>query len=300
MSNVININEEKEKRQQIKLTEELDQLMDVIAESDEDSIYATLAGIMDMDDESFEIIKEQVLISIEDTFNKNKEIVRYIHQQNTINLDNLEETLEAIKKEIADSDYSESKKDFLYRFTILIFNALSKSDDPSSHYVSIPCELCKEIEIPTYANDGDAGVDIYSPAEYTIAPGETVIIPTGLKVAIPQGYALLIQPRSGQSVKTKLRIANTPGLIDSGYRDEIGVIVENIEPAFKDIDYDFNEDGTIKINSILHGETYTITEGQRFAQMRLVEVPKVAFIQVNNIKEIEGDRGGGFGSSGTE
>ena len=117
-------------------------------------------------------------------------------------------------------------------------------------------------------------------------------------MAIPEGYAILIQPRSGQSAKTKLRIANTPGLIDSGYRDEIGVIIENIEPPFKDIDYEFDDKGEIHIKSILHGEAYTIVEGQKFAQMRLVAVPKIAFTQVESVSEIGEDRQGGFGSTG--
>jgi dUTP pyrophosphatase len=141
-------------------------------------------------------------------------------------------------------------------------------------------------------------MDIISPAEYTIAPGETVIIPTGIKCAIPEGYALLIQPRSGQSAKTKLRVANTPGLIDAGYRDEIGVIIENIEPPFKDIDYEFDNNGEIHIKSILHGQAYTIAEGQRFAQMRLVQVPTASFVQVDSVANLGEDRGGGFGHTG--
>ena len=109
-------------------------------------------------------------------------------------------------------------------------------------------------------------------------------------MAIPEGYAVLIQPRSGQSAKTKLRIANTPGLIDAGYRDEIGVIIENIEPPFKDIDYEFDDNGEIHIKSIEHGLSYTIVEGQRFAQMRLVQVPKAEFVQVESVGEIGEDR----------
>ena len=152
--------------------------------------------------------------------------------------------------------------------------------------------------MPAYAHKTDAGLDIYAKEEITINPGETKIIGTGIKMAIPEGYAILIQPRSGQSVKTKLRIANTPGLIDSGYRDEIGVIIENIESPFKDIEYDFDDNGEIHIKSILHGQSYTIAEGQRFAQMRLVQVPKAEFIKVESVGEIGEDRGGGFGSTG--
>ena len=83
-----------------------------------------------------------------------------------------------------------------------------------------------------------------------------------------------------------------------GYRDEIGVIVENIEPPFKDIDYEFDDNGEIHIKSILHGQSYTITEGQRFAQMRLVKVPKANFVEVSSVDEVGENRGGGFGSSG--
>jgi dUTP pyrophosphatase len=164
--------------------------------------------------------------------------------------------------------------------------------------VRIPCEVAEGVKIPVYVHETDAGMDIFANDEITLAPGETKIIGTGIKVAIPDGYALLIQPRSGQSAKTKLRIANTPGLIDSGYRDEIGVIMENIEPPFKDIDYEFDENGEIHIKSILHGEAYTIAPGQRFAQMRLVQVPKAEFVQVESVGEIGEDRGGGFGSTG--
>ena len=203
-------------------------------------------------------------------------------------------------KEVIDSiDFlSKTKKDVLLQAISMAANTLQELNNSIEQIITIPCETAEGVELPTYANEGDAGLDIYSPKEYTIGPGETVIIPTGIKVAIPKGYAILIQPRSGQSAKTKLRIANTPGLIDSGYRDEIGVIVENIEPPFKDIDYEFDDNGEIHIKSILHGQAYTITEGQRFAQMRLVQVPTASFVQVDSVANLGEDRGGGFGHTG--
>ena len=167
----------------------------------------------------------------------------------------------------------------------------------NSRVIHIPCELDEGVQLPTYAHETDAGLDIYTREEITLAPGETKIINTGIKMAIPDGYAILIQPRSGQSAKTKLRIANSPGLIDAGYRDEIGVIIENIEPPFKDIDYEFDDNGEIHIKSILHGQSYTIAPGQRFAQMRLVQVPKAEFMQVESVGEIGENRNGGFGST---
>ena len=138
----------------------------------------------------------------------------------------------------------------------------------------------------------------YAPEEYVINPGETVIIPCDIKVALPYGYAFLIHPRSGLSAKSKLRVANSIGLVDSQYKGVIGVIVENIEPRIKDITANYDEDGKLVVDSILYGSPHVIGKGERFAQMRLVEVPTVQFTQVESVDGIGDDRGGGFGSSG--
>jgi dUTP pyrophosphatase len=92
--------------------------------------------------------------------------------------------------------------------------------------VRIPVEICKEgARFPEYAHEGDSGLDIYALNDYTIHPQETLIIPTGIKCAIPKGYEIQIRPRSGLSSSTTLRVANSPATIDSGYRKEIGVII---------------------------------------------------------------------------
>ena len=258
-------------------------------------------SLMALDDESFEQLKPQVLELFAETLHEPESIAEF--RTLAIAQGYTPETAQADFQMAIDAineiDFlSEPKKDFLKEIYTMASNQLSSIVGNLNSVVRIPCEMAENMSVPVYAHATDAGMDIYSPAEYTIAPGETVIIPTGIKVAIPEGYALLIQPRSGQSAKTKLRIANTPGLIDSGYRDEIGVIVENIEPPFKDIDYEFDSTGEIHIKSILHGEAYTIAPGQRFAQMRLVQVPKAEFVQVESVGEIGEDRGGGFGSTG--
>ena len=255
-------------------------------------------SLMALDEEQFTILKPQIFSVFEETVDTpeaRQELQLLAISQNYTSETLAEEFAIAIEAIDTIDFLSEAKKDFLKEIYSLMSNKLAAIIGHPT--VRIPCELSESVSLPTYVHDSDAGMDIYSPDEYTIAPGETVIIPTGIKVAIPKGYALLIQPRSGQSAKTKLRIANTPGLIDSGYRDEIGVIVENIEPPFKDIDYEFDDKGEIHIKSILHGEAYTIAPGQRFAQMRLVQVPKVDFIQVESVGEIGEDRGGGFGST---
>ncbi len=95
--------------------------------------------------------------------------------------------------------------------------------------VKIYIEKCRETAIiPEYANVDDAGMDICAAEDLVINPGETAIVPTGLKVAIPEGFELQVRPRSGISLRTKLRLSNSPGTIDSGYRNEVGIILSNI------------------------------------------------------------------------
>ena len=258
-------------------------------------------SLMSLDDESFEQLKPQVLQLFAETLHEPESIAEFrtlaIAQGYTA--ETAQADFQMAVDAINEIDFlSESKKDFLKEIYTMASNQLSSIIGNLNSVVRIPCEVADGVQVPIYVHQTDAGMDIFANDEITLAPGETRIIGTGIKVAIPEGYALLIQPRSGQSAKTKLRIANTPGLIDSGYRDEIGVIMENIEPPFKDIDYEFDENGEIHIKSILHGEAYTIAPGQRFAQMRLVQVPKAEFVKVESVGEIGEDRGGGFGSTG--
>lgn len=257
--------------------------------------------LMNLDDESFEQLKPQFLQLFAETLQEPESIAEF--RSLAIVQNYTPETAKAdfqlAMDGIDEIDFlSEIKKDFLKEIYIMSNNQLLSILGTINSIIHIPCEVAEGVKVPVYVHETDAGMDIFANDEITLAPGETKIIGTGIKVAIPDGYALLIQPRSGQSAKTKLRIANTPGLIDSGYRDEIGVIMENIEPPFKDIDYEFDENGEIHIKSILHGKAYTIAPGQRFAQMRLVQVPKASFVQVESVGEIGEDRGGGFGSTG--
>ena len=200
---------------------------------------------------------------------------------------------------IKDDVLPQAKRDFVKQIVGLMVNAIAETEGISKRIIQIPIELCHpNAKIPAYAKPGDAGMDIYALEDFEVAPGERKIIKTGFKVAIPRGYELQVRPRSGTSVKTALRVANTPGTIDSGYRDEIGVIIENIEPKIKDIGYDFDDNGNIIIKSILHGSVFNVGKGERFAQLVLNEVPSAAFYPVDSVAQIGENRGGGFGSTG--
>lgn len=263
--------------------------------------FKELAIVLSMSEENFKTISEVILQEMEKELNK-PEIRLQVIQELTMGASK-EQILQIYKEAIETTDsyenLSQQKKDFLKRVFILIANVVEEDFGESKDIVNIPIELCNsEAKLPTYANAGDAGLDVYALEDYTILPGETKLIPTGIKVAIPYGYELQVRPKSGRALKTKLRVANTPGTIDSGYRDEVGVIIENVEAPVKEIKYDFDEKGNIIIKSILHGQPYYINKGEKFAQLVLAKVSTANFVQVENIGQIEGNRGGGFGSTG--
>lgn len=137
--------------------------------------------------------------------------------------------------------------------------------------------LDKELPLPAYAYEGDAGLDLLSAQTLDIAPYERVLVPTGLAIAIPDGYAGFVQPRSGLAIRSGLSIVNTPGLIDAHYRGELKVIVINL-------------DSTTPIH---------IERGDRIAQLVIQRVPVVDLVEVDELDET--DRGAqGFGSSGVK
>ena len=225
-----------------------------------------------------------------------------VFQNTGIKIENLEGFLLELVEQITLSDklnITEIKKSFLINLVAIVCNAFESNENIIKRVVKIPIEKChEEAKAPTYAHITDSGMDVYALEDITINPGETKLVPIGIKVAIPNGYELQVRPKSGRSLKTKLRIANTPGTIDAGYRDEIGIIVENIEPVISDISYEYDDEGNLKITSIDFGSSHTIGAGEKFAQLVLAEVPKASWLQVDSVAEIGEDRGGGFGSTG--
>lgn len=162
-------------------------------------------------------------------------------------------------------------------------------------FVEVFVEVCRDgAKLPSYAKPNDAGMDVYAAEDTVISPGQTVVVPTGIRLAIPEGYEIQVRPRSGISLGTPLRLANSPGTIDSGYRDELGIIISNTsaiccycEEEVFSIDSSGNKMGI-----------YKIQKGERIAQIVLKEVPKMKLSVVKSVCEIGENRGGGFGSTG--
>lgn len=278
------------------------EIMEMLDSTGSEEGIAPIAAILAMPDRDLKMFSEIFLAELEKSMKSSNEALLMAQTLNMTggNIDDLNAAFQELLVEIDKAEeFSDVKKDFLKRFFMIIINAISETEGVAKKIIEIPVELMEDAKIPTYARLGDAGLDIYSTEDIEIGPGETKLIHTGLKVAIPRGYELQVRPKSGISLKTKLRVANTPGTIDSGYRDEVCVIIENLEPKIADIDYDFDERGRTVINSILHGKSYTIDKGQKIAQLVLNEIVVANFEKVNSIAEVEGeDRGGGFGSTG--
>jgi len=136
--------------------------------------------------------------------------------------------------------------------------------------------LDPDLPLPAYAKLGDAGCDLLASENVTLtAGGGRALVPTGIAIAIPQGWAGFVQPRSGLALKHGVTCLNTPGLIDSGYRGELKVLLVNTDPA----------------------EDFEITRGERIAQLVIQRVEQVSFVEVEQLPDSE--RGaGGFGHTG--
>lgn len=269
--------------------------------SNEDMLKEIVA-FFSLDDDNFAVLAGVFLRNYKNLFDDPISKIQYLEtlRENNVTVEGLKEGAETLFSILSDEKefhLSEVKRTFLASLFGITINALEDEKAIAKRKIRVPIELADTAQIPTYANITDAGADIYSIENVTIKPGETKLVHTGIKVAIPEGYEIQIRPRSGLSLKTNMRIANAPGTIDAGYRDEIGVIITNIDNPIKDITYDFDKDGKPIITSILHGSDISITEGQKIAQMVLSPVPRIEFIPVDKLNN-DGNRGGGFGHTG--
>ncbi|GAA4096290.1 dUTP diphosphatase [Nocardioides kongjuensis] len=136
-------------------------------------------------------------------------------------------------------------------------------------------QLDPELPLPAYAHPGDAGADLVAGVDVDLAPGERALIPTGIAIALPEGYVALIHPRSGLAARHGLSIVNTPGTVDAGYRGEIKVLLINHDPV----------------------EAITLRRGDRIAQLVVQRVERARFEAVSALPDsVRGS--GGYGSTG--
>ena len=266
---------------------------------DGDSIDA-IAVLLSMDDAQFELVSPGILDSFLrslNTTNARLMLAQSINATGSTAESVQNEFLQLVNEIDTITDLTAPKRDFLKKLLRSINTAISETEGIAKRYIQIPFVKCHpDAKMPEYAHPDDSGMDVYAVDDYVIHPGETKLIPTGIKMAVPNGYEIQIRPKSGRALKTKMRIANSIGTVDAGFRGELQVIIENIEPPIKDITYDFDDNGRPIITSILRGSDMTIGKGEKFAQLVLMEVPKAVLFQVENLDDTE--RGnGGFGST---
>ena len=130
--------------------------------------------------------------------------------------------------------------------------------------------------LPSYAKAGDAGADLATRIDFTINPGERMLVPTGISIALPNGYVALVHPRSGLAIKHGISMVNTPGTVDAGYRGELQVIL---------INHDLTQPVSFK-------------KGERIAQLVIQKVERADFVEVSDLPGSDRSSGG-FGSTGS-
>ncbi|GAB7003866.1 dUTP diphosphatase [Nocardioides sp. AN3] len=135
--------------------------------------------------------------------------------------------------------------------------------------------LDPDLPPPAYAHPGDAGADLVTAVDVRLEPGERALVPTGVAIALPEGFVALVHPRSGLAARHGLSIVNTPGTVDAGYRGEIKVLLINLDPV----------------------EPIELSRGDRIAQLVIQRVERAAFVEVDVLPgSVRG--AGGYGSTG--
>ena len=135
--------------------------------------------------------------------------------------------------------------------------------------------LDPDLPLPSYAHPGDAGADLHSAVEVTLGPGERTLVPTGIAMALPEGYVGLVHPRSGLAARHGISIVNAPGTIDAGYRGEVQVCLVNTDTT----------------------EPFTVRRGDRIAQLVVQRVETAVFVEAADL-DASARGAGGYGSTG--
>lgn len=254
------------------------------AAAQERDIVGMMESIVDMDNNEFLDFSTGMSERLEKIFNSREYQNALATQLSALGDTDYERELagyEGLMKtidEFEDEDLSAEKKEFIKKLIGFSQSGILKyRDDPSEHIKVVFKRLNENATVPAYAHSGDAGADLYASEDCTACVGTVTFVHTGIALKIPKGYEGQIRPRSGMSAKTKIRVANAPGTIDSNYRGEIQILVDN------------------------YGDTpYIIHKGDRVAQIVFNKVPTADFEEGEVDTEEDNSRGEkGFGSSGT-
>lgn len=259
-------------------------MKDLLIAAQSKDLLGMISSIVSMNEKEFEEIEPVFTERINQIFDSREyknNISAQLNLMSDFDYVNEKKGYEEVKNSIKEIDFiSENKRRFLDFIVDKAYDVILKYNiDPSEHIKVIYKKLHENAIVPTYAHIGDAGADLYALTDdhITVPSGDTMLIPTGIALKIPGGYEAQIRPRSGMSLKTKIRIANAPGTIDSNYRGEIQVIVDNQGKA-----------------------PFIISKGDRIAQIVFNKVPTADFEEGEVETEEDNSRGEeGFGSSGT-
>jgi len=245
-----------------------------------------LNQIINYDEVQYNIAESILLSSIETTFYSTTSKLAFISAMNQDEispeefLENLTDDFTEIIDELKEEEESIErirKLELFKKIFAIYYNAIQAAIGINTEVVNVLIQKLKpEAIIPEYNNLTDSGCDVFAIEDYEIGPGETYICGTGLRVQLPHGYGLAIRPRSGISSKTGIRVANAPATIDQDYRGEIGIILHNINTE----------------------KSYTIEKGMKVAQLILEKVPKINWVEVDEISTETGRGINGFGASG--
>ena len=153
--------------------------------------------------------------------------------------------------------------------------AAQPAAEPAADLEVAIVRLDPDLPLPSYAHPGDAGADLHTTVDVSLAPGERALVPTGIGVALPEGYVALVHPRSGLAARHGLSIVNTPGTVDAGYRGEVKVMLINHDPV----------------------TAVELRRGDRIAQLVFQRVERARFVEVGQLPDsVRGP--GGYGSTG--
>lgn len=264
-------------------------LRDMLPQTDAatEKLFELIEGIIELPDEAIDQNQVEVILGmIKGGFTpkmREESVIALLNEMKTKSYSECKEMIEvmgeAANELIEELEVTNEDKQNLIRGIFGIFTEVAQEafERLEGYDTVVYFQLVHpNAKVPVYVHDTDAGADVYAPDDVVIAPGARgQMVDTGFKMALLPGWMMDVRPRSGLSYKTTMRIANTPGTIDAGYRDNVGILIDN-----------------------LSDEPIVIHAGDRIAQFLLHPVYHYKGEVVEDINSIDGNRGGGFGSTG--